>query len=285
MRDPNDGWADGPAGRFWGRGGAAGLLAHDPTRGVLLQHRVAWSHQGGTWGLPGGARHVGESAIDGALREAGEEAGVVRDGLSLRATFTFDVGYWSYTTVHVEVTKPFEAEITDPESEELRWVPPAEIADMPLHSGFGDAWPGLRQRLESPPLLVIDAANVVGSRPNGWWRDRVGAAERLIANLQGIEADGAPGAWFGLDERWHLWPEVLVVIEGQATAAKATESDRLRVVRADQDGDATIVDEVRKRRDADVVVVTADRVLRERVMQYGARPIGPSAVLDYLDRD
>jgi 8-oxo-dGTP pyrophosphatase MutT (NUDIX family) len=47
-----------------------------PERGVLLQHRVAWSHFGDTWGLPGGARHQDESACEEALRESAEEAGV-----------------------------------------------------------------------------------------------------------------------------------------------------------------------------------------------------------------
>ena len=62
--------------RFWGRAGAAGLLVVDPSGAVLLQHRVGWSHFGGTWGLPGGARKEGETAEAGALREAQEEAGV-----------------------------------------------------------------------------------------------------------------------------------------------------------------------------------------------------------------
>jgi 8-oxo-dGTP diphosphatase len=279
-RDPNDGWAEGPAGRFWGRGGAAGLLAYDPDRGVLLQHRVAWSHQGDTWGLPGGARHVGESAVDGALREAEEEAGVVRDGLLLRFTYTFDVGYWSYTTVCVEVTEPFEAMITDPESADLRWVPPAEIEQLPLHPGFGDAWPQLRRYLERPPVLVVDAANVVGSRPDGWWTDRAGATERLITHLAGIESDGAPGAWFARDDLWRLWPQVVVVTEGQAKAAADPHEGRLSLVRAERDGDAAIVEQVAAYPQNDVTVVTADRALRERVARYGARVIGPAAVLD-----
>ena len=71
---------EGPDGqRFWGRFGAAGLLVHDLRRGVLLQHRADWSHFGGTWGLPGGARHAGETAVQGALREAAEEAAVPPD--------------------------------------------------------------------------------------------------------------------------------------------------------------------------------------------------------------
>ncbi|WP_256031019.1 NUDIX hydrolase [Leifsonia xyli] len=143
-----DGWVEGPNGeRFWGRFGAAGLLVHDARRGVLLQHRAEWSHFGGTWGLPGGARHEGESAVEGALREAAEETAVPADALELLFTCVLDLGFWSYTTVVAEVVRPFEARIADVESIELRWAPLAEVAELPLHPRFGAAWPELHARL------------------------------------------------------------------------------------------------------------------------------------------
>ncbi len=40
----------------------------------MLQHRAAWTHEGGTWALPGGARDSHEDAVAAALREAVEEA-------------------------------------------------------------------------------------------------------------------------------------------------------------------------------------------------------------------
>lgn len=143
-----DAWVEGPDGqRFWGRFGAAGLLVHDGSRGILLQHRADWSHFGGTWGLPGGARHEGESAIEGALREAQEEAAVPEDAVQVLFTSVLDLGFWSYTTVVAQLVHPFEARMADPESIELRWVPVTEVADFPLHPGFGTAWPELRARL------------------------------------------------------------------------------------------------------------------------------------------
>lgn len=137
-----------PDGRkFWGRYGAAGLLVHYPPRGVLLQHRAVWSHFGDTWGLPGGARHEHESAVEGALREAQEEAGVPPELLSLEFTSVFDLGFWSYTTVVMLATSDFEPVIGDPESIDLRWVQPTDVDVLPLHPGFAESWPGLRERL------------------------------------------------------------------------------------------------------------------------------------------
>ncbi len=57
---------------------------HDGSAAVLLQHRAAWSHQGGTWGLPGGARDSHETVEQAAIREAHEEAGLSEDQLTVR---------------------------------------------------------------------------------------------------------------------------------------------------------------------------------------------------------
>src|SRR5947209_3654318 len=94
---------------YWGRYGAAGLLLRAPrpdgTPAVLLQHRAVWSHQGGTWALPGGARDSHESAEETAVREAHEEAGLLAVLVAVRATVvTAEVSghggaRWTYTTV------------------------------------------------------------------------------------------------------------------------------------------------------------------------------------------
>ncbi|MET0975548.1 MAG: NUDIX hydrolase [Leifsonia sp.] len=144
-----DAWVEGPDGaRYWGRFGAAGLLAWDPHRGVLMQHRASWSHFGDTWGLPGGARHEQEDAVAGAIREASEEAGVHRGDVEVISISVLDLGFWSYSTVIARVVRPFEPVISDPESIELRWVPVADVASLPLHPGFAASWPALRPLLE-----------------------------------------------------------------------------------------------------------------------------------------
>lgn len=143
-----DTWVQGPDGtRYWGRFGAAGLLVVSPRSEVLLQHRATWSHFGGTWGVPGGARHEGESAVDAAVREASEEAGVPAASVHVRFTSVLDLGYWSYTTVVADAADRFTPVVSDPESIELRWVPIDDVDDLPLHPRFAEAWPGLRDRL------------------------------------------------------------------------------------------------------------------------------------------
>ena len=143
-----DAWVNGPDGqRYWGRFGAAGLLVHDSGRGVLLQHRVEWSHFGGTWGIPGGARHENESAVDGAVREAAEEAAVPTAQLQILFTSVLDLGFWSYTTVAARARHSFDPHVADAESIELRWVPLDMVVELPLHPGFASAWPSLKERL------------------------------------------------------------------------------------------------------------------------------------------
>lgn len=267
-RNPGDAWVIAESGeKYWGRFGAAGLLAFDPARGILLQHRVSWSHFGGTWGLPGGALHEGESAIVGAIREAQEEAGVPDGAVRPRFTSVLDLGIWSYTTVIADVQVPFDPVISDPESVALEWVPSDEVDERPLHPGFAAAWPMLRALLEVRPVVVVDAANVVGSMPDGWWKDRAGAAARLRLRLEALVVP-AEDLDLGGDE-W--FPEVSMVVEGQARDIE-DKASMVAVVRAEAAGDDAIVAEV-ERRVADVrtvVVVTSDRELSERAERAGA---------------
>lgn len=275
-RDPGDAWVVTPDGtRFWGRFGAAGLLAVDADRGVLLQHRVTWSHHGDTWGLPGGARHEGESACDGALRESAEEAGVPADAVRPRMISVYDAGVWAYATVVADVTEPFEPVISDPESRELSWVALAAVDGYPLHPGFAASWPRLRALLDVRPVVLVDAANVVGSVPDGWWRDRSGAADRLLSRLAGVAARGVDAVALDLPEdTW--FPEIVAVLEGAARAAGDVAG--VTVARAEDAGDDAIV-AIAERLIATgrtVTAVTSDRELAARLERVAAsvRPVG-----------
>ena len=121
----------------------------------------------------------------------------------------------------------------------------------------------------SVPLLVVDAANVVGSVPDGWWRDRAGAAIRLRDRLVPLTQAGLPELPGPI--------EVTLVVEGRARDIPQTPG--VRVERATGSGDDRIVDVVRTAgEDRRVVVVTADRELRRRVTALGAEVRGPSSI-------
>jgi hypothetical protein len=121
------------------------------------------------------------------------------------------------------------------------------------------------------PLVIVDGANVVGSVPDGWWRDRPAAAVRLRDRLAAVLADGLPDLPGPVD--------VTLVVEGRAKDIPQAGTG-VRVERAPGSGDDRIVDLVRDvsatRR---TVVVTADRALRARVRALGGEVRGPSSVL------
>ena len=127
-------------------------------------------------------------------------------------------------------------------------------------------------------VIVVDAANVVGSRPDGWWRDRAGAARKLLLKLASLQ------------ERLQDTTDVVVILEGAARAAvsgpDAPDVGTLRVVLADGSGDDTITAvtaETAARTDnPTITVVTADRGLRQRIEPLGATPVGPRWLLDQL---
>ncbi|MER7990519.1 NTP pyrophosphohydrolase [Streptomyces noursei] len=119
-------------------------------------------------------------------------------------------------------------------------------------------------------LLIVDAANVVGSVPDGWWRDRRGAAERLRDALADTAATGLPGL---VDPPL----ELVLVVEGAARGVASVPG--VRVVSADGSGDDAMVRLVAEEgAGRDCLVVTADRGLRERVQALGARVTGPRTV-------
>ena len=168
-----------------------GLLAFVTGGPVLLQRRTWWSHHGGTWGLPGGARDSHESALAGALREAAEECGVPPDAVRPRGVFTDDHGGWSYTTVLAEAREAVcRAVSDDDETDEVAWVPSAGgRSGSTCIRASPRTGRELRREL-SPVTIIVDGANVVGSRPDGWWRDRAGAAARLRDQLAPLVTQG-----------------------------------------------------------------------------------------------
>lgn len=299
-RGDGDGWVECAQGhRHWGRFGAAGLLLHRvaadsgdasrPRRQVLLQHRAAWSHHGDTWGLLGGARNSTEDAVTAAVREAGEEGGVEAADVEVHGRFEERHGMWTYTTVIATARDGATARATGGESIDVAWVDEDAVEEHPLHPGFALAWPALRRAL-APLHVVVDAANVVGSRPDGWWRDRTQAARRLVEGCarlaaRGLARDELPTG-VALPALEHWWPRLTVVVEGAArVVADDADTAAVRVCAAPGSGDDTVVGVAGDVAAAGspVLVVTADRDLRERCTRVGATVTGPRWLTGLVD--
>jgi hypothetical protein len=121
-------------------------------------------------------------------------------------------------------------------------------------------------------MLVVDAANVIGSRPTGWWRDRAGAARTFVINLRAAASSGR------IDQ------PVVVVLEGQSRqGAPSGLADGVTVMHAEGSGDDALVDVVAGAPDKAVTLVTADRELRRRAAELGAEVVGPNWLFGRLE--
>ncbi|HEY7431142.1 MAG TPA: hypothetical protein VH641_10465 [Streptosporangiaceae bacterium] len=143
-------------------------------------------------------------------------------------------------------------------------------------AGANAAGPPARDQV----TLIVDGANVMGSRANGWWRDRAGAMARLHDELVVLAAHGVPvpppGAEAAGRSAVPWFPHVLLVVEGKSRAAAGlvTADTRVEMVLAPGEGDdeiARLSGSVPGRR----IVITADQELRDRCRRAGAEVAGP----------
>ena len=119
-------------------------------------------------------------------------------------------------------------------------------------------------------VLVIDAANVVGSRPTGWWKDRSKAASEFVGGVRTGVASG------------RLPTPIVVVLEGQArSGVQEGVADGVEVVHARGSGDDTLAAVVEAAPEQ-VLLVSSDRGLRTRVRRPGVRVVGPSWIWERL---
>jgi 8-oxo-dGTP diphosphatase len=271
-----DGWVRcGDGQDRWGRFGAAGLLLRAPDAQrrplVLMQHRAPWTHHGGLWGMPGGARHGGETPVQTALREAAEEAAVDPSRVRIRGERVDRPAgdAWSYTSVVADAAAPLPVH-PNPECTQLAWIPEDNVTGLNLHPAFAANWSALRvTRIK----LVVDAANVIGSRPDGWWKDRAGAAARFLSEV----AAAGPGV-LALPKGGFGWVDrPVLVLEG--AASRAADVPGVDVVRASGAADDTIIEIVTA--PGTWLVATADRPLRARLPPH-AHPISPSSFLSWV---
>jgi len=161
-----NGWVRLPDGSYrWGLYGAAGLLLHaTDARGaghVLLQHRAGWTHMGGTWGIPGGARNRDETPLEAAVREFREEVAGDLSDYTLLGTYEHDLRQWRYDTFLLGLNSMVPFRAGNSESNEIRWVPVDETESLPLMPAFRSAWQDLRAGLGAAP--VSDAVPGAGT--------------------------------------------------------------------------------------------------------------------------
>jgi carboxylate-amine ligase len=153
-----NGWVECACGqRHWGRHGAAGLLAVRPGPAgpeVLMQLRSPWTHQGGTWGLPGGARDSHESVSQAARREAHEETGVDPSALADVDQVVVDHGTWSYTYVLASARAGTAAVVANRESDDVAWLPLEDVAGLELHPALREVWSRLHERVRGLSALT-----------------------------------------------------------------------------------------------------------------------------------
>ena len=125
-------------------------------------------------------------------------------------------------------------------------------------------------------VLLVDAANVVGARPDGWWRDRAGATSRLLRRLAPLAGHELPAPGGGV-----RCDEVVAVVEGAARAVEAP--DGVTLVRAERSGDDALAACAARlaREGRELLVVTADRGLRARLPE-AAAVTGPGWLYDVL---
>ena len=119
-------------------------------------------------------------------------------------------------------------------------------------------------------MILIDTANVIGSRPTGWWRDRAAAAAQMVERVRATTAASA------------LSPPVVMVLEGKARqGASEGVADGVEVVYAPGHGDDTLV-ALAGAADEPVVLVSADRALADRCRAVGSEVVGPNWLLSRL---
>jgi len=126
----------------------------------------------------------------------------------------------------------------------------------------------------------------MGSRPDGWWRDRAGAAARLVAGLGPLVGRTLP---IGPDGEEVAVTRVVAVVEGRARGIGLGDDmpAEVEVVRAAADGDTDVVRAATEIAAAETgtgvraLVVTADRGLRGR-LPAGCLVAGPGRLRDLL---
>lgn len=119
---------------------------------------------------------------------------------------------------------------------------------------------------------VVDAMNVIGSRPDGWWRDRAAAIERLVGQV----------------DRWAEGGEERVTVMLEHEPRRPIDAERVEVAWASVGGPNAADREILARlpdwlAEDEVVVVTSDRDLKAKALAAGAEVVSSRPFRAELD--
>lgn len=285
-----NGWVVLPDGsQRWGLNGASGLLLHSVDAAgsdhVLLQHRAWWSHQGGTWGLPGGALDSGESAVQAALREFSEEVAGDLGNVVFSGIHRQEHTVWRYDTVLARSPQTSGLRVFTPgndESAAIRWVALDQVPQMRLLPAFAGIWPLLHAALMQRVLLIVDAQAVLSDGA-----DSADAVVRLRDDLAalgtaGISSTALPEGLPLTD--LHLWfPRSVLVVADHSRSVPSVPG--VEVVPASGTSSAAVADLALHHGDApSVLAVGPDPGLLERHAPPEVRAVPASWLLKLTDR-
>jgi len=119
---------------------------------------------------------------------------------------------------------------------------------------------------------IVDGMNVIGSRPDGWWRDRRGAMTALVERLERwAAAEGADvTVVFERPPSPPIESAVIEVAHAPEAAPNSADDEIVRLVLADADP-------------AQIRVATSDRTLSERVQAAGASVYPAETLRNLID--
>ncbi|MGV0789439.1 NYN domain-containing protein [Mycolicibacterium sp. XJ2] len=118
---------------------------------------------------------------------------------------------------------------------------------------------------------IVDGMNVIGSRPDGWWRDRHRAMVTLVERLESWRAQGDDvTVVFERPPKPAIDSSAVTVAYAPRPAPNSADDEIVRLVLADD-------------WPADISVATSDRTLAERVREAGATVVPAERLRDFID--
>jgi predicted RNA-binding protein with PIN domain len=117
---------------------------------------------------------------------------------------------------------------------------------------------------------IVDGMNVIGSRPDGWWKDRGRAMAALVERLDQWASVQGDGVTVVFERPTVITSSVIEIAHAPEAAANSADDEIARLVDADA-------------RPNEIRVVTSDRTLADRVRRLGASVVPAESFRDLVD--